>query len=270
MNALNNGDAHGEAATNDNEDRGDDVDPALHWYFHPITNSRAHEEVVEQIVYAILSGAYSVGERMPSVEQLAQAMNVSRPVIGEALKVLTKSKTLHVQRGSSGGLFVLTNRIKENLISLSGQMNRLGLTEIVEARHPIELQLALLAGERATDADFAAMQSCIDNLRKHRDGDLMLRMRFDHLFHYSIGRAARSRALAYYQYQLLEQLFVLMQDYFLYREDPNLVVDLHERTLAAIRSRQPDAIRQIIAEHMQPLEEAVAAISSRLPDVAPA
>jgi len=267
MNALNMVDADGELATNGNANRGSEVEPALHWYFHPITNSRAHEEVVEQLVYAILSGAYLVGERMPSVEQLAQAMNVSKPVIGEALKVLTKSKTLRVQRGSSGGLFVLTNRIRESLVSLGGQMNRLSLTEIVEARHPIELQLALLAGERATDADFAAMQSCIDNLRKHRDGDLMLRMRFDHLFHYSIGRAARSRALAHYQYQLLEQLFILMQDYFLYGEDPNLVVDLHERTLTAIRSRQPHAIRQIIAEHMQPLEEAAAALASRQTNV---
>ncbi|MCW8209162.1 FadR family transcriptional regulator [Verminephrobacter aporrectodeae subsp. tuberculatae] len=260
----------GIAATDAEGNHGGGADPALHWYFHPITNSRAHMEAVEQIVYAILSGAYSVGERLPGIEQLAQAMNVSKPVIGEALKVLTRSKTLRVQRGSSGGLFVLTDRIKESLVALSGQMNRLSLSEIVEARQPIELQLALLAGERATPADFAAMQACVDNLRKHSDGDLMLRMRFDHLFHYSVGRAARSRALAYYQYQILEQLFALLQDYFLYREDPNLVVELHERTLAAIRSREPATIRRAIAEHMRPLEEAVAAMSAPLPQTAPA
>lgn len=260
MNALNIDGSNGAAAANAGGRYGGQADHGLHWYFHPITNSRAHEEVVEQIVCAIVSGAYSVGERLPGVEQLAQAMNVSKPVIGEALKVLAKSRTLRVQRGNSGGLFVLSNRIGESLVSSSGQISRLGLTEIVEARHPIELQLALLAGERATEADFAALQSCINNLRKYRDdGDLMLRMRFDHLFHYSIGHAARSRALAYYQYQLLEQLFVLMQDHFLYREDPDLVVDLHERTLAAIRSRRPKQIRQAIAEHMRPLEEAVAA-----------
>ncbi len=243
----------------------DQVDPALHWYFHPIANMRAHEEVVEQLVYAILSGAYSEGERLPGVDQLAQAMNVSKPVISEALRVMTNSKTLRVQRGLNGGLFVLTNRIRENFISLSGQMSRLSLSEIVEARYSVELQLALLAGERATEADFVAMQSCIDNLRKHRDDDLALRIRFDHLFHYSIGRAARSRALAHFQYQLLEQLFVRMRDYFLYREDADQVIDLHERTLAAIRSRQPDAIRQVIEEHMRPLEEAVAELSSEPP-----
>ena len=237
----------------------------LHWYFHPIANSRAHEEVAEQLVYAILSGAYSAGDRLPGVDQLAQAMNVSKPVISEALRLLTKSNALRVQRGINGGLFVLTNKIRDNFASFSSQLNHLTLAEIVEARYPVELQLALLAGARATEADFAAMQLCIENLRKHRDDDVELRIRFDHLFHYSIGHAARSRALAQFQYQILEQLFVRLRDYFQYHEDPGLVIDLHERTLAALRSRNPGAIRSMIEEHMQPLEETAATMASALP-----
>ncbi len=246
-------------------DHTDRVDSALHWYFHPIANSRAHEEVVEQLVYAVLSGAYPEGERLPGVDQLAQAMNVSKPVISEALRVLTKCKALRVQRGLNGGLFVLTTRIREVFVSLGGPMSRLSLVEIVEARSPVELQLALLAGERATVADFAAMQTCIDGLRKHRDDDLALRIRFDHLFHYSIGRAARSRALARFQFQILEHLAVRMRDYFLYREDPGLVIDLHERTLAAIRTREPSVIRQVTLEHLRPLEEMVAELVAAAP-----
>src|SRR6218665_3209478 len=84
-------------------------EPRLRWHFHPIANARAHEDVVEQIIFSILSGVYSADDRLPSVEQLAQAMNVSKPVIGEALKVLIKAKIVRVQRGRSGGLFVLTN-----------------------------------------------------------------------------------------------------------------------------------------------------------------
>lgn len=67
-------------------------EPQLRWHFHPITNARAHEDVVEQITFSILSGAYSADDRLPSVEQLAQAMNVSKPVIGEALKVLIQGQ----------------------------------------------------------------------------------------------------------------------------------------------------------------------------------
>lgn len=238
------------------------ADGALHWYFHPITNSRAHEEVVEQLAYAILSGAYGEGERLPGVEQLAQAMNVSKPVISEALRVMSRSKALRVQRGLNGGLFVLSNRIREKFGTLGGPMSRLSLSELVEARHPVETQLALLAGERANEADFSAMQACIDNLRKHRDHDLTLRIRFDHLFHYAIGHAARSRALAQFQYRILEELFVRMQDYFLDKEDFNLVLQLHEQTLAAMRSRDPITIRHAIETHLRPLAQAVRANAS--------
>lgn len=233
------------------------------WHFHPIINSRAHEEVVEQITFAILSGAYAPGERLPNIEQLSRAMGVSKPVIGEALKILTQAKVVRAQRGSSGGLTVLTNNVPESVMALTAPLRHLSLSEIVEARHPIELQLALLAAKRATEEDFEALQVCIDRLREHRKSDLALRIRFDHLFHYTIGRTARSGALALYQHQILEQLFVRMRDYFASNEDVDKVIALHERTLKAIRSRKPARIAAAIAEHLQPLQEAVAALEKQ-------
>jgi GntR family transcriptional regulator, transcriptional repressor for pyruvate dehydrogenase complex len=230
------------------------------WHFHPITQSRAHEEVMEQITFAILSGAYTPGERLPNIEQLARAMGVSKPVVGEALKVLAKAKVVRAQRGSTGGLSVLTDTVPESIMALTAPLRHLKVAEIIEARHPVELQLALLAGERATDADFEALQVCIDRLREHRKSDLAMRIQFDHLFHYTIGRTARSGALALYQHQILEQLFVRMRDYFARNEDVNVVIALHEHTLDAIRSRKPARITAAITEHLRPLEDAVAAL----------
>ncbi|MCW5235622.1 FadR family transcriptional regulator [Verminephrobacter eiseniae] len=238
-------------------------EPRLRWHFHPIANARAHEDVVEQIIFSILSGAYSADDRLPSVEQLAQAMNVSKPVIGEALKVLIKAKIVRVQRGRSGGLFVLTNNVPDSVLALTAQLRHVSLSEIIEARHPVELQLALLAAERATQADFAALRSCIDQLRGHRHSDLSIRIRYDHMFHYTLGRIARSSALALFQHQILEQIFLRMPDYFLYEENPDTVITLHEGTLAAIRSRSPEKIRAAIAEHMSALENVVTSSGGR-------
>src|SRR4051794_24812375 len=86
------------------------------WHFHAITNSRAHEEVIEQIAFAILSGAYAPGEKLPNMEQLSRAMGVSKPVVGEELKVLTKAKVVRAQRGSSGGLSVLTDNVPDSIM----------------------------------------------------------------------------------------------------------------------------------------------------------
>lgn len=213
---------------------------------------------MKQITFAILSGAYAIGERLPNIEQLSLAMGVSKPVVGEALKVLTREKIVRAQRGSSGGVFVLTDNVPDSVMALTTPLRHLSLSEIIEARHPIELQLALLAAERATKTDFETLQTCIDRLCEHRKSDLATRIRFDHLFHYTIARTARSGALALYQHQILEQLFVRMHDYFSRNEDVDAVIALHQRTLDAIRSRKPARIKVAIAEHMRPLEEAVA------------
>lgn len=228
-----------------------------HWRFYPITNPRAHEEVVEQITFAILSGAFDTGERLPNVEALAKTMGVSKPVIGEALKVLTKAGVVKAQRGVHGGLTVDNVDVPDSILALTAPLRHFEIREIVEARRPVELQLALLAGERASDDDFQSMQVCIDRLRQHRHSGLPDRIRFDHLFHYTIGRTARSRALALYQHQILENLYARMRDYFVDIEDVEGVIALHEMTLAAIRTRDPAKISQAIDIHLTPLERVV-------------
>jgi GntR family transcriptional repressor for pyruvate dehydrogenase complex len=228
---------------------------AARWHFHPITNTRAHEEVVEQITFAILSGAYNPGERLPNIEALARGMGVSKPVVGEALKVLAGASVLRALRGVNGGVVVETNEVPERIMAIAGPLRHFELAEIVEARRPIELQIALMAAERATEEDFSAMEECIERLRSHRDGELALRTRFDHQFHYTMGRAARNSALALYQHQILEYLFVRMRAYFSEVEDVELVIALHEDTLAALRTRHVGKITRAIDAHMRPLEE---------------
>lgn len=67
---------------------------------------------------------------------------------------------------------MLTNNVPNSVLALTTQLRYLSLSEIIEARHPVELQLALLAAERATEADFAALRLCIDQLCGRRHSDL--------------------------------------------------------------------------------------------------
>jgi DNA-binding FadR family transcriptional regulator len=233
------------------------------WHFYPIVNARAHEEVIEQITFAILSGAYRPGERLPNIEALAKLMGVSKPVVGEALKVMANGRVLRALRGVHGGVVVETSEIPDRIMTITGPLRHIELGEIVEARRPIELQLAIHAAARATPADFRAMEQCIERLRSHRKSKLALRIRYDHQFHYLIGRAARSAALARYQHQILEHIFVRMRDYFADIEDVDSVIALHEETLAALRTGDPDEVTRAIDVHLRPLEEAFAGRAQR-------
>lgn len=247
-----------EAAQDDALESGR-TDESDQWNFHPIANARAHEAVVEQITFAIRAGAFAPGERLPHIDQLSRTMRVSKPVIGEALKVLSRSGVLRVQRGINGGLTVLTAEIPPDIMALGTPALHLSVPEIVEARRPVEMALALLAGERATDSDFEMLEVCIHRQRTHRNADVDRRIRFDHLFHYNIGRAARSSVLAMFQHQILEQLYLRLGSYFREIENIDSVIELHEDTLRALRTRDRATIEQAIERHLQPLEQAVSA-----------
>jgi DNA-binding FadR family transcriptional regulator len=228
------------------------------WRFHPISNFKAHQEVVQQLAFAILAGAYAPGERLPHIDELARMMGVSKPVIGEALKVLSKDGTILVQRGLNGGLTVGRSDISDKITATTAPLVHMTARDVVEARRPIELQIALLAAERADASDFLVLENCIEQLAKHRRSKAQVRIRYDHLFHYALGRASRSNVLALYQHQILERLFAAMKTYFLSVEDVDFVIELHRSTLDAIRSSKRVRIERAIDEHLKPLEMAVA------------
>lgn len=227
------------------------------WMFHPITNSRAHEEVIEQITFAVQAGAYEPGERLPHIDELSKSMNVSRPVIGEALKVLSQAGIVGVQRGIKGGVTVLNTSVPETVMGIGAPNLATEISEIIEARRPIELQVAMLAGQRANEEDFETLESCINAQIENRRSALEKRIRYDHLFHYNMGRAARSQLLALYQHQILEQIFLRLRSYFKDIEDVDTVIELHRDTLRALRTRDRDTIAAVVDRHLLPLEKAV-------------
>lgn len=228
------------------------------WQFHPIAGVRAHLEVVQQLAFAILAGAYAPGERLPNIEALSRLMGVSKPVIGAALKVLAADGTVIVQRGINGGLTVGRNDVSDKIAAMTAPLAHMTGLEVVEARRPVELQIALLAAERATASDFQILENSIVQLEQNRSSSPQARIRYDHLFHYALGRAGRNAVLALYQYQILERLFVDMKSYFLSTEDVDFVIKLHRQTLNAIQSGKTARIESAIDQHLRPLEAAVA------------
>jgi GntR family transcriptional repressor for pyruvate dehydrogenase complex len=231
--------------------------------FRPMHDPRMHERVVDQVTFAIRSGVYRVGDRLPSVEQMATAMQVSKPTVGEAIRVLSDFGVVQSRRGVHGGVTVVSDNIPTTLLRLAKSSAESSLRELLEARRPVEMEIARLAAERAVPDDLDSMQDSIDRLvNESADSDWTVRLHFDHFFHYAMGRAARSDLLAYYQHQILEGITTLVEDYFAHFEDPSVVADLHSRTLDAIRDGTLADVDRVMDQHLAYLERVVAADSA--------
>ena len=225
--------------------------------FYPVSLSKAANEVVDQINFVIRSGAVATGARLPQIDELSELMQVSKPVIGEALRILSDAGIVETKRGLGGGVVVVRDEIPIRLINRSPFWQRFRLSELLAARRPIETQIALLAAERGTQEDFADMRLQIDLLQKYRRANPAKRIHYDHLFHYSMGRAARSALLSHYQHEIMEQLYARAQEYFDRYENVDAVIELHQETLEALESRSPKQTLKAIDRHLRSLEEAI-------------
>jgi GntR family transcriptional repressor for pyruvate dehydrogenase complex len=217
--------------------------------FSRIVGGRAFEEVIDQITYAIRAGYYRPGERLPRIEELSQQFGVSKPTVVEALKMLTKAGVLSTKRGATGGITVLSADIPATLLGLS-RHRPASLGDLLEARRAIEMQLALLAAERATEEDFEILAEAVRLLKGCGSEDDSSALYTDQLFHYAMGRAARSEVLATYQHDILEQLAIYVHGHPDLTEEPRSGTEMQERTLEALLSRDADRISSAMDEHL--------------------
>ena len=228
--------------------------------FEPVATRRTFEEAVEQIADKIRSGDLGVGDRLPSERDLAAQMRISRPTVREAVKMLAEAGVLEVRRGQSGGIFVRSELVPRELLRSGWEMRVSEVSGVLEARRLLEPRVAQLAAVHATEADFARMRATIDRQRELaatkdflRNEDLFLQL--DLKFHLLIARATGNSTIVSLMRQLFRRLEIARDMAVHAATVPDWVIDVHERTIDAIRSADFARIDEVMDEHLSQLEQ---------------
>src|SRR5919107_1242981 len=187
-------------------------------------------------------------------------MRISRPTVREAVKALVDAGVLEVRRGQTGGIFVRSELVPRDLVRLGWEVRVSEVAGVLEARRLLEPRVAQLAAVHASEEDFAAMAALIERKRalageddflKHED----LFLQLDLKFHLAMARATRNSTVV----QLMRSLFrrlEIARDMAVHAPlVPDWVIDVHERTLSAIRSADFPAIEAVMDEHLAQLEQ---------------
>src|SRR3954447_16038485 len=128
--------------------------------FDRVRARRTFEAVVSQIAEAIRTGQLRQGDRLPSERELAQRMEVSRPTLREAIKVLAQAGVVEVRPGSTGGTFVCSDVIPAAL--LEAMQSRLAeIPAVLEARRALEPAVARLAAKKGSPMEFEEMERIV-------------------------------------------------------------------------------------------------------------
>jgi DNA-binding FadR family transcriptional regulator len=227
--------------------------------FNPITSERAFERVAEQILDAIRLGELSVGDRIPSERELAAGMRISRPSLREAIQLLRDIGVLEARRGPGGGIFVTSTDIPRDLLRSKVELRADEVRSVLEARRLLEPRVAHLAAVHATEEDFTRMQATLNAQKDmldqgtYRDDPERFAVQDVH-FHLRMAAATHNSTIVELM-RTLQGRLEFARDFISHQDDNRLwVIDIHQRTLSAIRLADHRQIETVMEEHIRELE----------------
>lgn len=159
--------------------------------------------IARKIVDHIHAHDLRPGDRLPSMQALAERFAVANPTVREALRRLQVTGEVELRQGS--GTYVAQGR--KGLVLANPHVSSLGmqdLLEILDARLEVEPHLAGLAAERADVADIADLDDLLRETERHLFPNDSTSDSTNNTFHLAIARVARAPVLAQIDQALLE------------------------------------------------------------------
>lgn len=213
------------------------------------SSTRIYARVSGDLERRIASGEFKVGSRLPAERELAQAYNVSRPTVREAIIALEVDGLVGVRQGS--GVYVLA---REPRTGTAGETD-IGPFELLEARRAIEGEACALAAAHIDEAQLVRLEALVEEMRGDNLMDDILRSeQVDRRFHMVIADASRNSAMVAAVDMLWDMRFRSPQSRMLttkaHAAGVKPRVDEHVAIVEALRSRDPEQARLAMRTHL--------------------
>jgi len=195
------------------------------------------EQAIEALRGEIASGAWPVGEKIPTEPALVEQLGIGRNSLREAIRALVHAGLLETRQGD--GTYV---RATSDLAgAVRRRTSRAELLEVFEVRRALEVEAARLAALRRTDADLAALTEVLrERAEAGRARELERFVESDVRLHRLIAAASHNAMLA----ELYDDVTGALRD-VLYasvgRTTWGEQVTMHDALVEAIRAGDPDA-----------------------------
>ena len=217
-------------------------------------------QITHNLGVAIVTGVYSDENPVPIEADLCRQYNASRPVLREAVKMLT-AKGLLVSRPRLGTQVQPEehwNMLDPDVLAwlLERKFSPALLMEFNEIRLSVEPGAAALAARVATAADKAAIRAAIGRMQAAENGDDDP-MDSDIAFHVSVLRASRNRFYLQLTGFIATALRFSIRTTNRYKGVKLASSADHKKVADAIIAGRPgaasDAMRKLIQEAMDPI-----------------
>ncbi len=227
----------------------------------PVQAPKVFERVAVQIEQRILDGELHSGDRLPTERELAEQFQVSRTAVREALKILAQKGLVDMRPGRGT---IVIDGAHEALQHSLGLVMRLKLGEVggsnslVEVREILEVEIAALAAERATEQEIAAMREAVQVMDESLDNaDAFIAA--DNRFHEALAQATQNALILTLVRSIVNLLSEQRKQIFATAGGPQRGQVHHKSILASVIKHDPEAARAAMRAHLRQVREDVGA-----------
>jgi len=228
----------------------------------PIKRVRLYENAVEQIQSLILRNRYKPGDRLPPERNLAQQLNISRPSLREALRILSVMGLIQINVGN--GIYVkevsFLPYVESVNLSISSrlQMERDSFIKLWQVRKILEVAMVELLGRRVTEPLLKSLWHCIEEMKKNiddQDSFISSGIRFHRL----IAEAGQNEILILLWDTLVELIRKSHDKIYRIARSPKRSLLAHRRIYFALKKRNVRKAVEAMRKHMAEEEQALLA-----------
>ena len=228
--------------------------------YAPLVTASLAKQIAEKIRESISDGTLKADDQLPTEYELAKQFRVSRPTIREALKRLAAQSLIRSRRGPAGGTFVnrpSREEVSSNLTTATSLLVSLGefeMPEVLEARHELEVVCVRLAAQRHAQAELTIMAEEIKTQKNSTLSDISF-CASDIRFHRAMADASHNPVLQFVMFAVIEALQPIENMVVFRFRERKEIVKQHQKMLAALQSRDPEAAVAAVTEQTEYLRK---------------
>lgn len=215
------------------------------------------DQIVAEIEEKIRAGQFKSGDMLPSQDELAKTMGVSRASLREAFNRLQLMGLIEIKQGS--GTFVRQLTPMDFMSSLDSFLilKRESAIELIEARFEIESSVAKMAAEKGSREKILKIKEALTGMGNAvASADLESFIEMDVQFHLAVAESCHNEIMIKIV-GILRRLMKQLIGLIFYDMDVDkqklmqFTYTIHEKIYKAIFNRDPEAAKRSMQNHLR-------------------
>ena len=217
------------------------------------------EMAVAALQNFIIEGGLKPGTELPSENEMANQIGVSKFSMREALRVAQSQGLIEISQGRRTKVADLSMKPAAGIMNLLMKRSKYLLLELTEARRSLEISIVRLAALRRTDEQVEAMARTIADMEANRD-DLLFCVDKDIEFHEILAQATKNRVFELINESIGEILRESRKE-TMRISGVEMPIFEHQEILSAIKKKDPDKAVECMGLHLDTAESNLKALN---------